>query len=124
MCAMAGFICETGQFSCRFFQTLEASNKLRQNLQQQHSSLVQFASGVCQRLNDPFQGAALIVQSFPWSPDVLSVINAMAEHDGEPRAAGIFTCTGMKQNRSSVPKTTFVSKLSYVAVLCLFLSMP
>lgn len=53
-------------------------------MQQQHSCLVQFASGICQRLNDPFQGANLIVQSFPWSPDVLSIVNAMAEQDGEP----------------------------------------
>ena len=73
-------------FQChRFFQSLEAHNKLRHNMQQQHSCLVQFASGICQRLNDPFQGATLIVQSFPWSPDVLSIINAMAEQDGEPR---------------------------------------
>lgn len=60
-------------------------------MQQQHSCLVQFASGICQRLNDPFQGATLIVQSFPWSPDVLSIINAMAEQDGEPRTGTAFT---------------------------------
>ena len=69
---------------------MEAHNKLRHNMQQQHSCLVQFASGICQRLNDPFQGATLIVQSFPWSPDVLSIINAMAEQDGEPRTGSAF----------------------------------
>ena len=38
---------------------------------------------VALRLADKFQGAILIVQSFPWSPDVLSIVDVVAAEDGE-----------------------------------------
>lgn len=39
---------------------------------------------VALRLADKFHGAILIVQSFPWSPDVLSIVNVIAQEDNEP----------------------------------------
>lgn len=39
---------------------------------------------VALRLADKFHGAILIVQSFPWSPDVLSIVNVIAQEDDEP----------------------------------------
>ena len=36
------------------------------------------------RLADKFHGAILIVQSFPYPPDVLSIVNVIAEEDEEP----------------------------------------
>lgn len=41
---------------------------------------------VALRIADKFHGAILIVQSFPWSPDVLSIVNIIANEDGEPSA--------------------------------------
>ena len=71
-------------FACRFLQSLDASAKLHQNMQQQHSCLLQFTMTVALRLADKFHGAILIVQSFPWSPDVLSIVNVIAQEDDEP----------------------------------------
>ncbi len=53
-------------------------------MQQQHACLLQFTMTVALRLADKFHGAILIVQSFPWSPDVLSIVDVMAAEDGEP----------------------------------------
>lgn len=53
-------------------------------MQQQHSCLLQFTMTVALRLADKFHGAILIVQSFPWSPDVLSIVNVIAQEDDEP----------------------------------------
>ena len=64
------------------------SAKLHQNMQQQHSCLLQFTMSAALRLADKFHGAILIVQSFPWSPDVLSIVSVIAEEDGEPSAGG------------------------------------
>ena len=52
-------------------------------MQQQHSCLLQFTMTVALRLADKFQGAILIVQSFPWSPDVLSIVDVVAAEDGD-----------------------------------------
>ena len=70
--------------ACRFLQSLDASAKLQQNMQQQHSCLLQFTMTVALRLADKFHGAILIVQSFPWSPDVISIVNVIAQEDDEP----------------------------------------
>ncbi len=68
---------------CRFLKSLDAADKLHHNMQQQHSCLLQFTMTVALRLADKFQGAILIVQSFPWSPDVLSIVDVVAAEDGE-----------------------------------------
>lgn len=68
---------------CRFLNSLDAADKLHHNMQQQHSCLLQFTMTVALRLADKFQGAILIVQSFPWSPDVLSIVDVVAAEDGE-----------------------------------------
>ncbi|KAL3147225.1 hypothetical protein ABBQ32_002720 [Trebouxia sp. C0010 RCD-2024] len=72
--------------STRFLQSLDISTKLHQNMQQQHSCLLQFTMTVALRIADKFHGAILIVQSFPWSPDVLSIVNIIANEDSEPSA--------------------------------------
>lgn len=69
--------------SHRFLKSLDAADKLHHNMQQQHSCLLQFTMTVALRLADKFQGAILIVQSFPWSPDVLSIVDVVAAEDGE-----------------------------------------
>lgn len=46
---------------------------------------------VALRLADKFHGAILIVQSFPWAPDVLSIVNVIATEDGEP-SSGMGIC--------------------------------
>lgn len=37
-----------------------------------------------------FQGAICIVKSHPWSPDMLAIVNAMAEAEGDADAGGVF----------------------------------
>ena len=68
---------------CRFLKSLDAADKLFHNLQQEHSCLLQFTMTVALRLADKFHGAILIVQSFPWSPDLLSIVDVLAAQDGE-----------------------------------------
>lgn len=68
----------------RFLKSLDAADKLHQNMQQQQSCLLQFTMTVALRLADKFHGAILIVQSFPWSPDVLSIVDVLAAEGGEP----------------------------------------
>lgn len=41
---------------------------------------------------DKFHGAILIVQSFPWSPDVLSIVNVIAQEDDEPSSGMAVDC--------------------------------
>lgn len=76
-----GNYCST---SHRFLKSLDAADKLHQNMQQQQSCLLQFTMTVALRLADKFHGAILIVQSFPWSPDVLSIVDVLAAEGGEP----------------------------------------
>lgn len=70
--------------SNRFLKSIDAADKLHHNMQQQHSCLLQFTMTVALRLADKFHGAVLIVQSFPWSPDFLSIVDVIAAEDGEP----------------------------------------
>ena len=47
---------------------------------------------VALRLADKFHGAVLIVQSFPWSPDFLSIVDVVAAEDGEPSTGKAEVC--------------------------------
>ena len=40
-----------------------------------------------ERILTPHQAALLMIQSYPWSPDSLSIANCYAEEAGDPTAA-------------------------------------
>ena len=57
--------------------------RLHENMREQHSFLMRFMWTAARTIMSDFQGATCIVQSHPWCPDMLSIVNAMAEQDGE-----------------------------------------
>ena len=46
-----------------------------------------FNVNITERIGQPMQAAVVIVQSYPWAPDLLSIMNCLAEEGGDPPAA-------------------------------------
>ena len=49
--------------------------------------MMMFNVNITQRIGNPMQAANVIVQSYPWAPDILSIMNCLAEDLGDPPAA-------------------------------------
>eukprot|EP00891_Asterochloris_glomerata_P008567 jgi/Astpho2/8567/fgenesh1_pg.00125_%23_57_t len=86
------------QTAARYLQSLDAMGRLHENMREQHSFLMRFIWTAARSIMSDFQGATCIVQSHPWCPDMLNIVNAMAEQDGE-LAAGEVRITGSKGHR-------------------------
>ena len=76
--------------------------RLHENMREQHSFLMRFMWTAARSIMSDFQGATCIVQSHPWCPDMLSIVNAMAEQDGE-LAAGQHIVGLPGWNRAACP---------------------
>ena len=74
--------------------------RLHENMREQHSFLMRFMWTAARNIMSGFQGATCIVQSHPWCPDMLSIVNAMAEQHGE-LVAGQLIVGLPEQNRPS-----------------------
>lgn len=49
--------------------------------------MMMFHVNITQRIGKPMQAASVIVQSYPWAPDILSIFNCLAEDEGDPPAS-------------------------------------
>lgn len=49
--------------------------------------MMMFNVNITHRIGNPMQAANVIVQSYPWAPDILSIMNCLAEDMGDPPAA-------------------------------------
>ena len=57
---------------------------------------------------DPMQSALLMVQSYPWVPDSLAILNCYAEEAGDPTAAellamGFHAAVGLPRDTKPTP---------------------
>ncbi len=57
--------------------------------------------GVCAQILQPVQGGSLIVQAYPFPPDLLSVIARLAEEAGEPPARDIMKAAAQQTAASA-----------------------
>ncbi|EIE22255.1 hypothetical protein COCSUDRAFT_55951 [Coccomyxa subellipsoidea C-169] len=70
----------------RYFQLTEATKQLQSNVTALHDSKCRFFSCCWREVLRPVQGANLVVQAFPFAPDLLAVLSCLGAEAGEPSA--------------------------------------
>ncbi|BDA42397.1 hypothetical protein COCOBI_03-2840 [Coccomyxa sp. Obi] len=77
--------------STDYLRTADSVERMQQNLDKDHSIVRRFTGGIVHQVLTPLQFARALVQSFPWTPDPLSIANCVAEAAGEPSAATLLS---------------------------------
>lgn len=86
------------------------AEQLQANLAEEHQLLQTLMINITFRIGRPLQAANVIVQAYPWAPDMLAIINCLAEEEGDPSAGellsmGYEAAVGLKPG-SEVQKRT------------------
>lgn len=92
MVALQSVISET-------LQVNEATTSLKANLQDEHLAGMEFIGTVFKTILSPLQKARIIVQSYPFYPDMLQIAHVLAAQEGVKSALTI----GLSQAPSAVP---------------------
>mmetsp|Transcript_15374 Transcript_15374/g.46404 ORF Transcript_15374/g.46404 Transcript_15374/m.46404 type:complete len:728 (-) Transcript_15374:3796-5979(-) len=72
-----------------YLKVVDITEQLQANLVEEHKLLQMLMINITFRIGRPLQAASLIVQSYPFPPDMLAVINCLAEDEGDPSASDL-----------------------------------